>query len=142
MDSYEIQFIRKVDDYSRALNRLIKAAHIVKSVSEVPDMMKDVETVLKEGMVKRFEFTCRSVCDVMACYLENHDCKNLHGMRDVFAKAAEMKLIEDEAWMKMSEDVEKMSKFYSVPMLDKVSENITNIYIPLLEDFRHKMMTE
>ena len=65
---------------------------------------KDIDDLLKEGVIQRFEYTHELAWKVMKDYAEYQGYTDLRGSRDSFRIALQMGLIEDDEWMDSIED--------------------------------------
>ena len=126
----DIRWRQRFENYSRALKRLVKAAEIVASRIEYGE---DVDELLEEGLVQRFEYTHELAWNTMKDYEAYQGYTDIRGSRDAIRKALETGLIDDERWMESivdrNDDI----------IVGGVVDNILKVYLPLFTRFENKM---
>lgn len=132
----DIRWQQRFENYSRALNRLVKAAEIVASRIEYGE---DVDDLLEEGLVQRFEYTHELAWNTMKDYEAYQGYTDIRGSRDAIRKALEIGLIDDERWMESLVDRNKSSHNYDDIIIGGVVDNILKVYLPLFTRFENKM---
>ena len=132
----DIRWQQRFENYSRALNRLVKAAEIVASRIEYGE---DVDDLLEEGLVQRLEYTHELAWNTMKDYEAYQGYTDIRGSRDAIRKALEIGLIDDERWMESIVDRNKSSHNYDDIIIGGVVDNILNVYLPLFTRFENKM---
>ena len=96
MENKDIRWEQRFDNYRKALNRLKQAVEIMRAQKEWEE---DVDDLLREGLIQRFEYTHELAWKVMKDYAEYQGYTDIRGSRDAFRKALEMGLIADARWM-------------------------------------------
>lgn len=88
----DIRWLQRFDNYRKALFRLKQAVKIVSDNIE-EDEYDEIDELLKEGLIQRFEYTHELVWKVMKDYAEYQGYTDIRGSRDAFRKAFEMGII-------------------------------------------------
>jgi len=100
---------------------------------------KDVDELLREGLIQRFEYTHELAWNVMKDYAEYQGYTDVRGSRSAIRMGFEMNLITDKAWMETIGDRNLTSHNYDEETAEVIYESIVNIYHPLFCDFEKKM---
>lgn len=132
----DIRWIQRFEHYERALMRLRAAADIVKQRMHYDE---EVDGLIKEGLVQRFEFTQELSWKVMKDYAEHQGYSGFTGSRDVMRTALEIGIISDRNWMKTIADRNITSHCYDEEEFITVLEKIIYVYLPLFEEFANVM---
>lgn len=132
----DVRWRQRFANYRKALQKLNKAVEVV---SATLDMGKDVDELLREGLIQRFEYTHELAWNVMKDYAEYQGYTDIRGSRSAIRKAFEMNLIADKAWMDTIGDRNLTSHNYDEETAEDIYESIVNIYHPLFCDFERKM---
>ena len=91
----DIRWLQRFSNYCKALAKLGQAVDIVSWRLELAD---EIDELLQEGLIQRFEYTRELVWKVMKDYAEYQGYTDIRGSRDAIRKALQM-LIEDKRWM-------------------------------------------
>ena len=137
MEEKDIRWIQRFSNYRRALAKFNQAVEIV---SDQMDWGEDVDDLLEEGLIQRFEYTHELAWKVMKDYAEYQGYTNIQGSRDAFRKALEMGIIDDERWMESIKDRNLTSHNYDDDTAQNVLTAIIEVYAPLLNAFEKKML--
>ena len=137
MEEKDIRWIQRFSNYRRALVKFNQAVEIV---SDQMDWGEDVDDLLEEGLIQRFEYTHELAWKVMKDYAEYQGHTNIQGSRDAFRKALEMGIIDDERWMESIKDRNLTSHNYDDETAQNVLTAIIEVYAPLLNAFEKKML--
>ena len=86
----DIHWIQRLGNYEKAVARLQNAAKIV---STEKLFSGEVDDLLKEGLVQRFEYTQELTWKVMKDYEEYQGYTVVQGSRDAIRKALQMGII-------------------------------------------------
>ena len=132
----DIRWVQRFSNYRKALHRLAQA---VKIISAHLDDDGDVDALLKEGLIQRFEYTHELAWKVMKDFEEYQGYTEIRGSRDAIRKALEMGIIEDSVWMESIEDRNRTSHQYDDETADEISRTIVEEYYPMLAKFEQKM---
>lgn len=132
----DIRWRQRLDNYNKALTRLRKAAEIIAAEQHVSS---DVDDLLKEGLVQRFEYTQELAWKVMKDYEEYQGYTDVQGSRDAIRKALQMGLIDDAAWMDTIASRNLTSHCYDDEEFQVVLSQIQNEFLPLFVRFGVRM---
>lgn len=137
MDEKDIRWIQRFSNYRKALVKFNQAVEIV---SNQMDWGEDVDDLLEEGLIQRFEYTHELAWKVMKDYAEYQGHTNIQGSRDAFRKGLEMGIIDDERWMESIKDRNLTSHNYDDETAQNVLTAIIEVYAPMLNAFEQKML--
>ena len=133
----DIRWLQRFSNFRKALSKLRQAVEIV---ANKLDFGEEVDELLKEGVIQRFEYTHELVWKVMKDYAEYQGYTDIRGSRDAIRKALAINIIDDERWMDSIEDRNKTSHHYEDDIADKIFKNILEIYFPLFCRFETTMI--
>lgn len=137
MEEKDIRWIQRFSNYRRALAKFNQAVEIV---SDQMDWGEDVDDLLEEGLIQRFEYTHELAWKVMKDYAEYQGHTDIQGSRDAFRKALQMGIIDDQRWMDSIKDRNLTSHNYDDETAQNVLTAIIEVYAPLLNAFEQKML--
>lgn len=132
----DIRWIQRLENYIKALERLRKAAEIISAAKMFSD---EVDDLLKEGLIQRFEYTQELAWKVMKDYEEYQGLTDIQGSRDAIRKALQMGIIESHAWMDTISSRNLTSHCYDETELNSVLSKIINDFLPLFIEFHDKL---
>lgn len=132
----DIRWIQRFSNYRKALQKLTQAVNIL---SRENNVTQDVDDLLKEGLIQRFEYTHELAWKVMKDYAEYQGYTDIRGSRDAIRKAFEMKIIKDRRWMESIEDRNLTSHNYDNTTAEEIYNNIISGYYKLFIDFEKTM---
>ncbi|MFZ4704694.1 MAG: HI0074 family nucleotidyltransferase substrate-binding subunit [Bacteroidales bacterium] len=137
MDTHwEQQFL----NYQKALSKLTVAITLFKPNEEDNLELEEVDDLLKDGMIQRFEYTHELSLDVMKAFAASQRNNALKGARDVTREGIKLGLISDaEKWMAMLETRKETLLMYKEETADEIFEKTLEIYYLLLLNFEEKM---
>lgn len=133
----DIRWIQRFRNFRSALYRLGKAVEIV---TEHINEDEEVDDLLKEGLIQRFEYTHELAWKVMKDYAEYQGYTDIRGSRDAFRKAFDMGLVTDKSWMDSIIDRNLTSHNYDEDTAEDICENIVDVYYPLFVKFEKVML--
>lgn len=133
----DIRWIQRFRNFRSALYRLGKAVEIV---TEQIGEDEEVDDLLKEGLIQRFEYTHELAWKVMKDYAEYQGYTDIRGSRDAFRKAFDMGLVTDKSWMDSIIDRNLTSHNYDEDTAEDICENIVDVYYPLFVKFEKVML--
>lgn len=134
----DIRWIQRFSNYRKALQKLTQAVNIL---SRENNVTQDVDDLLKEGLIQRFEYTHELAWKVMKDYAEYQGYTDVRGSRDAIRRALEMDLISDKRWLETIEDRNLTVHNYDNEVASEIYENIMSIYCPLFVAFGQKMQS-
>ncbi|MDE7109228.1 MAG: nucleotidyltransferase substrate binding protein [Muribaculaceae bacterium] len=130
----DIRWKQRLENYCKALAKLEGAVRVLNIHDD--NFLYDLA---KEGLIQRFEFTHELSWKVMKDYLEYQGI-SIGGSRDAFREALQMGLIEDKRWMQSIKARNLTSHTYDEDMAEIIYNEILSIYLPLMIEFRDKML--
>lgn len=137
MEEKDIRWVQRFSNYRKALVKFNQAVDIV---SDQMDWGDEVDDLLEEGLIQRFEYTHELAWKVMKDYAEYQGHTNIGGSRDAFRKALEIGIIDDGRWMDSIKDRNLTSHNYDDETAKAVLKAIIEVYAPLLNAFEQKML--
>ena len=132
----DTRWVQRLSNYDKALARLQSAARIVLEQGRADS---EVDDLLKEGLVQRFEYTQELGWKVMKDYEEYQGYTDVQGSRDAIRKALQMGLIEDAAWMDTIASRNLTSHCYDEDEFNEVLGRIMGTYLPAFVKFSQRM---
>ena len=137
MEGKDVRWLQRFNNYRKALNKLRQAVDIA---SEKMDWGEEVDDLLQEGLIQRFEYTHELAWKVMKDYAEYQGYTDIKGSRDAFRKGLEMGIIDNEKWMESIEDRNQTSHNYDDETVNEIYEAVVNDYYPLFVKFEKEML--
>ena len=132
----DVRWVQRFSNYRKALAKLTQAVNII--TGRVASK-NEVDNLLKEGLIQRFEYTHELAWKVMKDYAEYQGYTEVRGSRDAFRQALQMGIIDDAAWVESIEDRNLTSHNDDEEVADEVYEAIVHKYYPLFIRFEQKM---
>lgn len=133
----DVRWLQRFSNYRKALAKLGKAVDIVSSQMEEDE---DIDDLLEEGLIQRYEFTHELAWKVMKDYAEYQGITGLSGSRDAIRQTLQFGLIDDENWMRSISDRNLTSHQYDEDTAQAIIENIINVYYPLFVKYERIML--
>lgn len=133
-----IRWIQRLDNYDKALARLRTAVRILQ---EHGGTDSEIDDLMKEGLVQRFEYTQELAWKLMKDYEEYQGYTDVQGSRDAIRKALQMGLVEDAVWMDTISSRNLTSHCYDEDEFNEVLGRIIQSYLPVFEKFSTRMNT-
>lgn len=134
----DIRWIQRFSNYRKALVKFNQAIEII---SMQLDWDEEVDELLEEGLIQRFEYTHELAWKVMKDYAEYQGYTDIQEARDAFRKSLEMGIIDDARWMDSIKDRNLTSHNYDDQTAQSILYAIINVYAPLFNAFEKKMRT-
>ncbi|MDR1759421.1 MAG: nucleotidyltransferase substrate binding protein [Fibrobacter sp.] len=134
--SKDIRWEQRFSNYRKALAKLRQAVEIV---TKQMNYGNEVDELLEEGLIQRFEYTHELAWKVMKDYAEYQGYTDIHGSRDAIRKALEINIIDDKQWMESLTDRNLTVHLYDDHAVARIYEKIKDIYFPLFTRFEEKM---
>lgn len=132
----DIRWQQRFSNYQKALMRLSEAVDVLNS----QDIVNVLElTLLKEGLIQRFEYTHELAWKVMKDYLEYQGYVDIRGSRDAIRKSLELNIISDRRWMSTIEARNLTSHNYDDETAENIYGEIIEVYYLLFIEFENKM---
>ena len=136
MDQQDIRWLQRFSNFRKALTKLRQAVEII---AKKQDFGVNVDELIEEGLIKRFEYTYELAWKTMKDYAEYHGYTDITGSRDAIRKALQINIIDDDRWMDSIRDRNQTSHNYDDNTVARISENIIKIYFPLFCRFEEKI---
>ena len=136
MAETDIRWIQRLENFSKALEKLNEAAQIMEKKLHYS---VEVNDLLKEGLIQRFEYTHELAWNVMKDYAEYQGSTDIRGFRDAIRWALHNGLANDKAWMKSIEDRNLASHDYDSMTADSIFIKVIETYLPLFNQFEQTM---
>lgn len=134
MKNKDIRWEQRFSNYRKALKNLNKAIEIVKNkyfdnINGESEIFDDLEEIIKEGLIQRFEYTYELAWNLMKDYAEYQGKTEIKGSRDATREAFKMKLINNsELWMDMLMSRRATSYTYNEDTAEEILQKIINDY--------------
>ena len=134
---WEQQFLA----YRKALVKLTVAINIFKpEEGEENFELEEVDELLKEGFIHRFEYTSVLAWNSMKAYTEFQGHKPISGSANIIREAYKIGLIADsEAWLDMIKSINNAAHTYSQTTTEEIFEKLIDSYYALFLAFETKM---
>jgi nucleotidyltransferase substrate binding protein (TIGR01987 family) len=129
--------------YRKALVKLTVAINIFKPEEDEDNFeLEEVDELLKEGLIHRFEYTYIMACNTMKAYTEFQDNKSVSGHANVIRESGRKGLIADaEAWLEMEKTTGLTAHTYAESNTEDIFEKLIDSFYALFLAFEAKMMT-
>ena len=134
--SSDIRWVQRLDNYERAVRRLEGAVALLLDQS---GFGIEVDELLKEGLVQRYEYTQELAWKLMKDYEEFQGYTDIQGSRDAIRKALAMGLVSDGAWMETIASRNITSHCYDEAEFNAIFSKIVTTSVPLFRDFCETM---
>lgn len=132
MDSHDIRWRQRLNNYGKALAQLIKAVELGRQ--------RALSELEKQGLIQAFEFTHELAWNVMKDYFEYQGNNSITGSRDATREAFQRGLVVDgEGWMEMIRSRNQTSHTYNEKVADEIAYMIMDLYASLFDDFMVRM---
>jgi nucleotidyltransferase substrate binding protein (TIGR01987 family) len=127
--------------FRKAFNQLTIAINIFKPEEDEENFeLEEVDELLKEGLIHRFEYTFGLACSSMKAYAEFLGHKSSSDLAHVIRDANRIGLIEDvESWLEMIKTIGDAPSTYSKITTDEIFEKLIDSFYTLLFTFETKM---
>ena len=134
--SSDIRWVQRLDNYERAVRRLEGAVALLLDQS---GFGIEVDELLKEGLVQRYEYTQELAWKLMKDYEEFQGYTDIQGSRDAIRKALAMGLVSDREWMETIASRNITSHCYDEAEFNAIFSKIVTTNVPLFRDFCETM---
>ena len=122
---------QRLSNYNKALNKLENAVEFInisfldENEKKIMDLGLVLDEMIKEGLIKRFEYTHELAWNLMKDYAEYQGNNNVGGSRDATREALQLKIIEDgEIWMDMIQSSNKTTYTYNEATANEIYHKI------------------
>ena len=136
----DIRWLQRFSNFKKALLKLSVAVSIAKKEEEENNYIDELDDIIKEGLIQRFEYTHERAWNVMKDYAQYQGNNEIRGSRDATREAFKMKLIKNgDEWMDMIGSRNLTTHAYDETVTNEIYSKITNTYYPLFLAFESKM---
>ncbi len=139
----DIRWEQRFSNYKKALSNLKQAIDILESKKYKKNnegIADELERVIKEGLIQRFEYTFELSWNVMKDYAEYQGIFEVKGSRDAIREAFKMNLINNaESWMDMIKSRVNTAHSYDEDTINEIIKMVINVYSELFCDFEKTM---
>jgi nucleotidyltransferase substrate binding protein (TIGR01987 family) len=136
----DMSWEQRFSDYRKALVKLSIAVNIFKPNEEENLELEEIDDLLKEGLIKRFEYTHELAWKVLKDYAAYLGNTNVKSAKESTREGLKMGLITDaEEWMAMLTSRNETSLLFDENTIDALFEKILETYYLLLLKFEEKM---
>lgn len=136
-DKQDVRWLQRFSNYRKALAKLRKAVDIVSSQMEEDE---DIDELLEEGLIQRYEYTHELAWKLMKDYAEYQGITGIVGSRDAIRQTLQFGLIDDENWMRSISDRNLTSHNYDEDTAKAIIKNIIEEYYPLFVKYEKVML--
>jgi nucleotidyltransferase substrate binding protein (TIGR01987 family) len=136
MNDLDIRWQQRFQNYRKALALLNEAANVT---AHSMGLGREVEDLMKEGLIQRFEYTHELAWNVLKDYSEYQGNTDIKGSRDAIRYGLQTGLITDKAWMKSIEDRNLSSHHYDSSTAEAIITKVVGVYLPLFNSFEETM---
>ena len=123
----DVRWLQRFSNYRKALAKLGKED-------------EEIDDLLEEGLIQRYEYTHELAWKVMKDYAEYQGITGISGSRDAIRQTLQFGLIDNENWMRSISDRNLTSHQYDEDTAKAIVENITEIYYPLFVKYEKVML--
>ena len=135
MDSQDLRWIQRFNNFNKALNSLMKA------IDEYND--DDTNEVVKVGMIKFFEMTYELAWNTMKDYYENQGETGIQGSKDAIKLSFSRGLItEAQKWFDMVDSRKLSVHTYDEATANEVAIDIVQTYLNLFMQLQTRLQVE
>ena len=121
----DIRWEQRFSNYNKSLKKLSEAIDYVKKNPKE----KLLDEILKEGIIKRFEYTHELAWNLMKDFLSDIGDVKLYGSKDATREAFKAELIKDgDVWMEMIKSRNKTSHTYNEGTAQEIYFKILHEY--------------
>ncbi len=142
-ETKDICWTQRFDNYKKALRLLTESAEIITQelgkVEFEETAYERISDLLKEGLIKRFEYTHQLAWNVMKDYEEYQGISPIMGSRDTTRQALKIGLIDDSHWMNMIDNRNLTADTYNENTATQVVKEILQVYHPLFLKYEETM---
>ena len=145
MSDQDIRWQQRFSNFVKAYSKLDQAVQKIQEeypIKEDGTIEEDsfLDDIIKEGLIKRFEYTHELAWNVLKDFLENAGNNNIFGSKDATREAFAAGLITNgEVWMDMIKSRNKTSHIYNKETADDIFMKIVNHYHQEFNLFKNRM---
>lgn len=136
MSGSATRFLFRLESYKKAFKRLSELVLYIRGEKASLFAFEESgidEEILREALIKRFEFTQELSWKLLKDYLQYQGATDLMGSRDVYRRALNLGIISDSLWLNMILDRNLSAHDYNDDQAKEISRRIVELYFPLFE---------
>ncbi len=137
MTALDVRWLQRFNNFRSALFKLEQAVNIL---SEQEERGKEIDELMAEGLIQRFEYTHELAWKLLKDYAEYQGYTDIRGSRDALRNAFTMGLIVEKSWMDSIEDRNMTSHNYDDETATEIYERVVSVYYPLFKKLEAKML--
>jgi nucleotidyltransferase substrate binding protein (TIGR01987 family) len=127
----EVRWRQRFQNYQKALGQLVSA---------LSQYDEHAESLIKDGILQRFEFTHELAWKVLKDYLEYEGHQGITGSRSASRLAFSLGLVSDgQVWMDMIESRNRTVHTYDERVLEQEFAKVQQAYAPALSELAIRM---
>jgi len=132
MNTQDIRWIQRFNNFSKALSQLEEAVTLAKQ--------RSLSKLEEQGLIQAFEFTHELAWKTLKDFFDNRGVQDLYGYKDVTRTAFQTGLIVNgDAWMGMIQSCNLTSHTYDEATATQIASAVLNIYFGEFKTLRNKM---
>ncbi len=142
----DMRWEQKFSNFNKALGKLSEAIEYIKKELKGKEANRDddhedvLDDIIKEGLIKRFEYTYELAWNVMKDYAFYQGISDIGGSRDAIRYAVSTELVDDgDTWMTMINSRIKTSHTYNEETANEIFTKIIEEYHSLFLKFQEVM---
>lgn len=134
MNSYDIRWKQRFDNFQLALSQLKEAVEIFNQ--------RPLSKLEEQGLIQSFEYTHELAWNVIKDYFKEQGNTSITGSKDAAREAFQKGLIADGTnWMEMIKSRNATSHTYNQKVAKDIVNKIISFYYKSFSDFETKMKT-
>ena len=127
--SMDGQLNRCYERFARFQSALKRLSEAIFQYENLADETEVVKSMMRDSIVKRFEFTFELAWKVMKDYAEYNGYDDMaNSPRNAIRLALQMGIISDTAWMSMLESRNTMAHVYDEEEADSIIDELSNYH--------------
>jgi nucleotidyltransferase substrate binding protein (TIGR01987 family) len=139
-DHNDMDWEQRFSGFRKAFTKLTSAISVFEIGEEVNLELEEVDDLLKEGFIKRFEFAHELAWNVMKDYAGHQGNHSLKGPEDSTREGVKMGLISDAGeWMAMLSCRKEIAHMYELNTVNELFQKILESYYLLFSKFENTM---
>ena len=143
----DIKWKQRFYTFLKALNKLTEAVEYIKQNMSGENQSVDIsvmgfvlDEMIKDGLIKRFDYTHELAWNVMKDYAEYQGSTNMNGSREATKEAFLLRLFSDgNVWRDMIDSRDNTLHTYDEAITDEIFFKIINQYHPAFLEFKKIM---
>ena len=147
MDEYNNNTINRCQErFSRYRSALQRLSEAILEYEEANDETEIIKSMMRDSIIKRFEFTFELAWKVMKDYAEYNGYEGMaNSPRNAIRLALQMGIITDSSWMSMLESRNTMAHVYDEEEADSVMDDLMryhNLFVAFEQSMTKQLFPE